>query len=121
MGGIFAAVIGILIMPWLLLDMYLTWLVSYSGLLGAVGGVIICDYLFIRRTVLNLADLYNEKGEYVYNNGFNRNAITATIAGITVALGGKIHPGVQFLFDGAWFSASLVSSGLYYFLMRNCK
>ena len=118
LGGLFAAVIGILIMPWLLLDMYLTWLVSYSGLLGAVGGVIICDYLFIRRTVLNLADLYNEKGEYVYHNGFNRNAIIATIAGIAVALAGKIHPNLQFLFDGAWFSASLVSFGLYYFLMR---
>jgi cytosine/uracil/thiamine/allantoin permease len=44
--------------------------------------------------------------------------IVATLAGIAAALGGKIHPNLQFLFDGAWFSASFVSFGLYYFLMR---
>lgn len=118
MGGMIAGVIGILIMPWQLLDMYLTWLISYSGLLGAVGGVIVCDYLLIRRTELNLGDLYSERGEYVFSNGFNRNAILATVAGIAVALAGKIHPNLQFLFDGAWFSASIISFWLYYFLMR---
>ncbi|MCH8127578.1 cytosine permease, partial [candidate division KSB1 bacterium] len=60
MRGLIAGCVGILIMPWKLLDMYLTWLITYSGLLGAVGGVILCDYVFIRKGNLNLEDLYQE-------------------------------------------------------------
>ena len=48
-GGLIAGALGIVILPWKLLDMYQAWLISYSGLLGAVGGVIICDYVVIRR------------------------------------------------------------------------
>lgn len=118
LGGLMACLIGILIFPWKLLDMYQTWLISYSGLLGAVGGVIICDYIFIRKGILNLRDLYNENGEYTYGNGFNTHALVATGAGILVALAGKIHPSLDFLFNGAWFSAAFVSLMVYYFLMR---
>ena len=121
LGGLIAGIIGILIMPWQLLDMYLTWLISYSGLLGAVGGVIVCDYLLLRRTALNLPDLYNPAGEYRYQRGFNRSAVLALLAGIAVALLGKVHPTLAFLFNGAWFSASLVSFIVYWGLMRRKK
>src|SRR5207247_9652866 len=69
LGGLVAAAIGILIFPWKLLDMYQTWLITYSGLLGAVGGVIVCDYLVIRRGALSLRDLYTEDGAYAYTHG----------------------------------------------------
>ncbi|MCH8127581.1 NCS1 family nucleobase:cation symporter-1 [candidate division KSB1 bacterium] len=119
MGGLIAGCMGILIMPWKLLDMYLTWLITYSGLLGAVGGVILCDYVFIRKGNLNLEDLYQEKGEYAYKNGLNRKALIALVAGILVALMGKVFAGLEFLFNGAWFSAAIVSFMVYYFLMRS--
>jgi NCS1 family nucleobase:cation symporter-1 len=116
-GGLIAGVAGILILPWKLLDMYQGWLISYSGLLGAVGGVIVCDYL-MRRGRLELADLYRPDGIYRYTGGINRRAIVATVAGILVALSGLVLPGLDFLFSGAWFSATLVSFVLYYVLMR---
>ncbi|RMH95874.1 MAG: nitrate reductase [Calditrichaeota bacterium] len=116
MGGFIAGLIGIVIMPWKLLDMYLTWLISYSGLLGAVGGVIVCDYILIRRMRLNLPDLYREDGEYTYRKGFNGHALIALAAGIAVALMGKLHPNLAFLFNGAWFSGAIVSFGVYYLL-----
>ncbi len=119
MGGLIAGLIGILIFPWKLLDMYLLWLIGYSGLLGAVGGVILADYLYIRRGQLKLADLYSESGDYRYGNGVNAAAIIATIAGIVVALLGKAHPSLTFLFNGAWFSASIVSFIVYALLMRD--
>ncbi len=119
MGGLIAGCMGILIMPWKLLDMYLTWLITYSGLLGAVGGVILCDYVFIRKGNLHLEDLYQEKGEYAYKNGLNCKALIALIAGILVALMGKVFAGLEFLFNGAWFSAAIVSFLVYYFLMRD--
>ena len=118
MGGLIAGAIGIVILPWKLLDMYLTWLIAYSGLLGAVAGVILCDYLIIRRLRLKLRDLYLEEGAYTYDGGFNRNALIALILGIAVALAGKLDPSLAFLFNGAWFSAAMVSFGVYYFLMR---
>ena len=118
MGGLIAGAIGILIFPWKLLDMYQTWLISYSGLLGAVGGVIICDYAFVRRTELDLPGLYREDGPYSYTDGVNRRALAALVAGILVALAGKLHPGLAFLFNGAWFSATLVSFAVYYALME---
>ncbi len=116
-GGLIAGLIGILIMPWKLLDMYQLWLITYSGLLGAVGGVIICDYWVIRRLNLNLVDLYRVDGEYRYENGFNRKAFIALGAGLGTALVGKLVPALDFLFNGAWFSAAIVSFLVYWLLM----
>jgi len=118
MGGTIAGLIGIVIVPWKLLDMYQTWLISYSGLLGAVGGVIVCDYLLIRRTRLDLAGLYRKAGPYWYRGGVNRSAIIALVAGIGVALIGTLDERLAFLFQGAWFSAASVSFLVYLGLQR---
>lgn len=118
-GGLIAGALGIAIFPWKLLDMYQTWLISYSGLLGAIGGVILCDYVVLRRARLDLAGLYSEDGPYSYTRGFNSRALIALVAGIVVALAGTLHPSLAFLFNGAWFSASIVSFALYFLMMRN--
>ena len=120
-GGLIAGLLGIVILPWKLLDMYQEWLISYSGLLGAVGGVIICDYVVIRRGKLELADLYRPDGVYAYDGGVNWRAIAATAGGILVALLGLVVPGLGFLFSGAWFSATFTSLILYYVLMRKAS
>ncbi|HET8624745.1 MAG TPA: NCS1 family nucleobase:cation symporter-1 [Gemmatimonadales bacterium] len=120
-GGLIAGVLGIVILPWRLLDMYQSWLIAYSGLLGAVGGVIMCDYVVIRRGKLRLADLYRSDGAYAYTAGVNRAAIIATGFGVLVALLGLVVPGLGFLFSGAWFSATIASFLLYYALMRKAS
>ncbi len=117
-GGLVAGLIGIAILPWRLLDMYQTWLIGYSGLLGAVGGVLICDYVILRRGALSVDDLYDEAGAYAYRRGVNPSAMIALAAGIAVALAGRLDPRLRFLFDGAWFSAALVSLAIYWALMR---
>jgi NCS1 family nucleobase:cation symporter-1 len=117
-GGVIAAVVGIVIAPWRLLDAYQTWLLSYSGLLGAAGGVLVCDYLVIRRFRLSLDDLYRHDGVYGYANGFNGRAMIALLAGVSAALAGLLMPGLSFLFQGAWFTAGFTSFMAYYFLMR---
>ena len=117
-GGVIAAVLGLLIFPWKLLDLYQGWLLTYSGLLGAVGGVILCDYALVRRGRLDVRALYDEHGIYRYANGVNPRAILALAAGVLVALAGLMVPALRFLFDGAWFSATLVSFATYYALMR---
>jgi NCS1 family nucleobase:cation symporter-1 len=51
-GGLITAVIGILMMPWQLMSSMgayiFTWLIGYSGLMGAIGGIMICDYFVLR-------------------------------------------------------------------------
>lgn len=117
-GGLIAGAIAILILPWKLIDLYQVWLISYSGLLGAVGGVLLCDYLILRRMELSSEDLYSATGIYSYGNGYNKAALAAMTAGIAIALSGKAIPALGFLFDGAWFSATGVSFGVYWALMR---
>ncbi|MCA9718843.1 MAG: cytosine permease, partial [Myxococcales bacterium] len=117
-GGLIAAALGVLLCPWLILDVLIGWLVSYSGLLGAVGGVLIADYWLLRGTQLDLAGLYQSRGPYRYTSGFNVRAIAAMVLGIAAVLLGLVHPSLSFLFQGAWFSGFLVSATAYLLLMR---
>ncbi len=91
-GGLITGIIGILIQPWKLVadpsGYIFTWLVGYSALLGPIGGILICDYFFVRHTKLNLVDLYQVKGEYTYKNGFNPAAIIALLLGIAPSVPG---------------------------------
>ena len=91
-GGLITAIIGVLIMPWKLLadpsGYIFTWLLGVSVLLGSVGGVLIADYIVIRRTRLDLAGLYRREGPYWYASGFNPVALVALIAGIAPCVPG---------------------------------
>lgn len=121
-GGLITAFLGIVIMPWKLLSDYSSyifgWLVGYSGFLGPIAGILICDYFLIKRQILNVEDLYLEKGAYTYRDGYNPKALYALAAGVIVALIGLIVPAVSFLYDYAWFVGFTVSFILYYFLMK---
>jgi len=121
-GGLITAVLGIVMMPWKLLSDFSAyifgWLVGYSGFLGPIAGILICDYFFIRKTILNSRDLYNTEGEYKYKNGFNYKAVISLGAGIFVALIGLIIPAVSFLYDYAWFVGFAVAFLLYSLLMN---
>jgi nucleobase:cation symporter-1, NCS1 family len=67
-GGLITGVLGILIQPWKLIadptGYIFKWLVAYSSLLGAVGGLLIADYYVIRRTRLDANGLYRSGGLY---------------------------------------------------------
>ena len=58
-GGLITAVIGILMMPWKLYAdaaaYIFTWLIGYSSLMGAIGGILIADYWVLRKRQLSVA------------------------------------------------------------------
>jgi nucleobase:cation symporter-1, NCS1 family len=120
-GGMMTAVLGIVIMPWKLLSDYSAyifgWLVGYSGFLGPVAGILICDYYLIKKQQLKVVDLYMHEGNYTYENGFNNKAIIALICGIAVAMIGLIIPSLSFLYDYAWFVGFGVSFVVYFTIM----
>jgi NCS1 family nucleobase:cation symporter-1 len=95
-GGLIAGVIGVVIMPWRLLSnphVYIyDWLNFYGGVLGAVAGVLIAGYWILKRTRLDLADLYRKGGAYWYAGGWSWQAVVATVVGAVLAVGGASTP-----------------------------
>lgn len=135
-GGYITGVIGILIFPWKLIadptGYIFTWLVGYSSLLGPVGGIMIVDYYFIRKQTLILEDLYDSKGIYSFNKGFNTYALLALILGILPNVPGflmtikvistEVCPQwVTGLYSYAWFVGFGISGLIYWILMKKNK
>jgi NCS1 family nucleobase:cation symporter-1 len=119
-GGLITGFIGLAVMPWRLLAShtdYIQWLVSYSGLLGPVAGIMIADYFFIRRTRLDTESLYRREGPYEYSKGFNLRALVALAAGVFAALIGLLIPDLRPLYDYAWFIGFGVAVLVYLALM----
>jgi nucleobase:cation symporter-1, NCS1 family len=91
-GGLITGLIGLVVPSWYLLDnantYIFTWLGFYGGALGAIAGVLIADYWFVRGTNLKLADLYKENGVYSYAGGFNLRGVVALLIGGILGVGG---------------------------------
>jgi NCS1 family nucleobase:cation symporter-1 len=121
-GGMITGFLGLAMQPWKLLatpDAYIFgWLEGYSGLLGPVAGIMVCDYFFIRKTKLSLHSLYHREGIYHYNKGINPRAIAALVVGVVVALVGLFVPALHFLYDYSWFVGFFLSGVIYTALMR---
>ena len=117
-GGLITAVVGLLMQPWKLLASYgryiFTWLVGYSGFLGPIAGVLICDYFLVRKKILLPEDLYRRGGQYEYSRGFHWQAIVALAAGASVAFIGLVVPPLRPLYDYAWFVGFAVSFLTYF-------
>jgi nucleobase:cation symporter-1, NCS1 family len=133
-GGIITAVIGVLIMPWKLYSdaaaYIFTWLIGYSGLMGAIGGILIADYWVIRRQKLSLPDLFQLEGRYAYHRGYNPRALLALVLAIAPVLpgflraatvpGGQVaDPGVfDQLYTFAWFVTFALGFALHLLFSR---
>ena len=118
-GGLITGVVGVLMMPWKLIadpnGYIFKWLLGYSGGLGSIAGVLICDYWFIRKKELLLADLYRRDGAYSYGTraGTNWNAVGATFVGCFFAWIGLVYAPLRVLFDYAWFVGGFGSAAVY--------
>jgi NCS1 family nucleobase:cation symporter-1 len=128
-GGLMTAVIGILMMPWKLYadaSAYIfTWLIGYSSLMGAIGGVLIADYWLLRGRELSVRDLFEPHGAYAYSNGINWRAMAALALAILPVTPGFVRaamtPGGQVatptvwdtLYTYAWFVTFSLSAAIY--------
>jgi NCS1 family nucleobase:cation symporter-1 len=122
-GGLITGVVGLLMMPWKLLTDFNSyifgWLVGYSGLLGPIAGVMITDYFLLRKTQLDVTDLYRRGGAYEYQKGLNPRAVFALAFGIVIALIGVIVRPLRWLYDYAWFVGFVSAAAVYYVAMRH--
>jgi NCS1 family nucleobase:cation symporter-1 len=133
-GGLITALIGVLMMPWKVMasmGAYIfTWLIGYSGLMGAIAGILICDYWVLRSQKLSLVDLFDPRGIYSYSNGINWRAMIALLVAIAPVVPGFIRaamtPGGQVadpsffdtMYTYAWFVTFGLGFVIYYLLMN---
>jgi NCS1 family nucleobase:cation symporter-1 len=129
-GGFITGILGILIQPWKLIadpsGYIFKWLVAYSSLLGAIGGILIADYFLVRKTRLDLQGLYRKDGPYWYASGFNPAALIALAAGIAPCVPGfvgtvttlQVAPFWMDLYNYAWFLSFGISFAVYAALMK---
>ena len=136
LGGLITGMVGVLIMPWHLYNdptgYIFTWLIGSSSLLGAVGGVLVCDYWVVRRTRLDVSELFNPRGVYTYDRGVNWCAVLAVVLALMPCVPGFIdqvtHGGVlqvdtrsaavlRHLYEYAWFVTFGLAFAIYFLLM----
>jgi nucleobase:cation symporter-1, NCS1 family len=125
-GVLATGIIGVVMMPWKLLgsaNAYIFgWLVGYSSLLGPIAGIIITDYIVLRRQKLDLDGLYSITGPYAYAKGVNWRAVQSLAGGVLLPLAGLVVPPLRCFYDYAWFIGFGISGALYYALMRrHCR
>jgi nucleobase:cation symporter-1, NCS1 family len=128
-GGLITGILGILMQPWKLVadpnGYIFLWLVAYSSLLGAVGGILIADYYVVRRTTLDLRGLYDARGPYWYLGGFNPLALVALLLGVAPCVPGflgmikmlDVAPFWISMYHYAWFISFGISSVSYLVFM----
>jgi NCS1 family nucleobase:cation symporter-1 len=107
-----------------------TWLIGYSSLMGAIGGILIADYWILRRRTLSLADLFKLEGRYTYSGGINPRAVGALVVAVIPVVPGFIHaattPGgtvanptlLDELYTYAWFVTFAISFVVYLLLAK---
>lgn len=133
-GGLITAVIGVLMMPWKLMSSMgayiFTWLIGYSGLMGAIAGILICDYWILRNQTLNLVHLFKTDGAYSYGNGYNWRAMITLFFSIAPVVPGFIRAATtaggqvtdpnffDTMYTYAWFVTFGLGFVIYYILMN---
>jgi nucleobase:cation symporter-1, NCS1 family len=128
MGGYITGIIGILIFPWKLIadpqGYIFRWLIAYSALLGAMAGIMICDYYLIRKTKISVVELFNPDGPY---KGWNTPAwiafvvsILPVIPGFLIAVGVSNPDAFPAFFNNlysyAWFVTFILSFIIYWLI-----
>jgi NCS1 family nucleobase:cation symporter-1 len=125
-GGLIACVVGVVVFqPWKLLANYSNyifgWLLGYSGFLGPIAGVMICDYFVVRKKIILVEDLYQRRGFYEFSGGINWRGMAALAAGAGVAFIGLVVPTLRGLYDYAWFVGFAASFVVYWAIMRSVR
>jgi NCS1 family nucleobase:cation symporter-1 len=125
-GAVITALIGLVIMPWKMWEdpakYIVTWLGGCGSLLGAVGGIMIADYFVLRKTELDVEELYRRNGIYTFQRGWNPIAVIAFGVAVAVLLPGFLasigaaEPATFFLklYEWSWFVAFAVAGAIYW-------
>lgn len=122
-ASLVSAIIGLVILPWNLYNnpaVIVYFLGGLGALLGPLFGVIMADYWLIRKTRINVPELYSEvrNGSYFYRNGINTRAVAAFIPAAVLSLLIAFLPALQPVSSFSWFIGAGIGA-LAYFLIAD--
>ncbi|KAF5374313.1 hypothetical protein D9758_004633 [Tetrapyrgos nigripes] len=130
-GAFLTACVGLAINPWKLVNTantFITVLSSFAVFLGPATGLMVTDYVVIRRRKLRLSHLYNPSRDsiYWYTSGINLRAVIAWINGVWPLMPGFIaavqdettSEGWMHTYDLAWLFGFFVSGATYVILCK---
>ncbi|MGW0895084.1 NCS1 family nucleobase:cation symporter-1 [Saccharopolyspora sp. NPDC002578] len=117
-AGLVSAVIGLVILPWNLYDSPVVvnyFLGGLGALLGPLFGVIMADYWLLRKTRVNVPDLYTEdaEGEYYYRRGYNPKAVWAFLPAAAIAVVVALVPVFGAASGFSWFIGAALGAVIY--------
>jgi nucleobase:cation symporter-1, NCS1 family len=117
-GGLIAAVLSIVVMPWRLFASPLAvnyFLGGLGALLGPLFGIIFMDYFLLRRQRVRVEELYREgRGHaYWYVGGVNPRALIAFVPAAAVATAVALVPAFAGLAPFSWFVGAALGAGMY--------
>ncbi|WP_313451015.1 NCS1 family nucleobase:cation symporter-1 [Brevibacterium casei] len=122
-AAIISAIIGFAILPWNLYDspvVIVYFLGGLGALLGPLFGIIMVDYWLVRKTKVNVPQLYTEAndGEYFYHHGVNWRAIGAFIPASLIALILALVPAFSSVSEFSWFLGAGLAAVIYFVIAR---
>lgn len=115
-GALAATVLGILIMPWKLLESptsIFAFLNVVGGLLSPVIGIMLAHYFIISKKEINVQSLYELKIDHTLTQAINFPAILAMLLAGTLSLIGNFIPVFAPLYSISWFTGILLSITFY--------
>ncbi|WP_064685522.1 NCS1 family nucleobase:cation symporter-1 [Rhizobium bangladeshense] len=119
-GGYIAALIALVLYPFAPWETGAAHFVNFIGsTMGPIFGIMMVDYYLIRRSQLNVEALYQENGEFRFQNGWHGNAFIAFAAG---ALFSSILPTFTSILPDWWgtygWFFGVAIGGAIYFVLR---
>ncbi|TQN64813.1 Uracil permease, partial [Colletotrichum shisoi] len=119
-GAYICAVFGVCAVPWYIqysAKSFSSFLGGYSLFLGALAGVIICDFWICRKRQVHVSSLYDPRGIHYHTLGVNPRAVVAFILaivpnmpGLAAACGAKGVPkGAVYWYSLSWLVSTLIA------------
>ncbi|WP_454765126.1 NCS1 family nucleobase:cation symporter-1 [Cupriavidus campinensis] len=120
-GGLIAALASICITPWNLYNspaVIHNTIEMLAAVLGPVYGILVVDFYLIRKQVIRIPDLFNNRkdGAYWYRNGINPVAIKSLVPAALVCILCAVVPQLNLLANFSFFIGLVISGTLYYVL-----
>jgi nucleobase:cation symporter-1, NCS1 family len=121
-GGIIAAIVSLLVLPWKIYSSPVAinyFLGGLAAFLGPIFGIIIVDYYLFRHQQVDLKGLYEtgSQSPYWYDDGFNPKALIAFVPAAAVAAIIALVPMFGTLAPFSWFIGAAIAAALYWILM----
>ena len=118
-AGLLSATLAVVILPWHLYNspaVIVYFLGGLGALLGPLYGIMVTDYYLVRRSRVNLPQLYSEnpEGDYHYRSGVNLRAVAAFIPAALIAILLALVPAFETLSQFSWFFGAGLGGLIYY-------